>query len=199
MPVVRIDLSARSFIEYETGFLPPAEAATLQAELRAELAFEQRAISLFGRHVMQPRLIAWAGELSYRYSGQTLEPRAFTPALGALRARVRARVAHGFNHALVNRYRSGLDSMGMHSDDEGELGPSPVVASLSLGAERRFLMAPKRPKYGLRHELRLENGSLLVMAGDCQHEFRHCLPKDPRIPGERINVTFRLLLRPPDT
>ncbi len=90
--------------------------------LRGELEWEQREIVLFGRRILQPRLIAWAGEVGYRYSGQTLEPRAFTPAARRLLERVRAEAGAPFNHVLVNRYRTGEDSMGLHADDEPELG-----------------------------------------------------------------------------
>jgi alkylated DNA repair dioxygenase AlkB len=79
--------------------------------------------------------------------------------------------------------------MGFHSDDEPELGEHPVVASVSLGAARRFVLAAKRGK--VRHTLELAHGSLLVMRGECQREFRHGLPKTTAPVGERINVTWR--------
>ena len=75
------------------------------AALRDEMTWEQREIVLFGRRVLQPRLIAWAGDLGYRYSGQTLEPRAFTPTMQTLLARVSQRCGATFNHVLANRYR----------------------------------------------------------------------------------------------
>ena len=153
---------------------------------------------LFGKRIPSPRLVAWAGELPYRYSGQTLEPTPFEGALAELRARVEAATGEPFNHALCNLYRSEQDSMGFHSDAERELGPDPVIASVSLGASRRFVIVPKRRGPGLEpRTLVLSDGALLVMRGRCQAEFRHGVPRERRAVDPRINVTFRRLLEPP--
>jgi alkylated DNA repair dioxygenase AlkB len=178
--------------------LAPEATAALE-QLLAELAWEQREIVLFGRRILQPRLIAWAGQLGYRYSGQTLEPRAAPPSLARLVALVVDATQLQFNHVLVNRYRNESDSMGFHSDDEPELGPEPQLASLSLGAARRLALAPKRKstRLPLRHVV-LEHGDLLVMGGAFQHELRHGVPRS-RVPmGERVSLTFRRLLRDPN-
>jgi alkylated DNA repair dioxygenase AlkB len=186
---VRLELTEHSFVDYVPCWLD-AESATRAFEaLRDSLTWEEREIVLFGKRILQPRLIAWAGDTPYRYSGQTLEARAFPSVLAELRKRVNESTRVEFNHALVNRYRDGNDSMGFHSDDEPELGEHPVVASLSLGATRRFVLEKKRGKE--RHSLELEHGSLLVMRGQCQDEFRHGLPKSKAPVGERINVTWR--------
>ena len=95
---------------------------------------------------------------------------------------------------LANGYRDGNDSMGWHSDDEPELGPNPCIASLSLGAERAFLLRPRKPDAaGKRPSARLvlAHGSLLVMRGASQARYQHCLPKTRRPVGPRINLTFR--------
>src|SRR5262245_4975491 len=102
---MRISLASGAWLDHEPAWLSPEEATRTLAALREEMAWEQREIVLFGRKVLQPRLIAWAGELGYRYSGQTLEPRAFTPALETLLARVGQRCGARFNHVLANRYR----------------------------------------------------------------------------------------------
>jgi alkylated DNA repair dioxygenase AlkB len=188
---VRIDLSADSWLHHEPAFLSPDEAERVFAQLRVELGWEQREIVLFGRRIPQPRLIAWGGTPAYRYSGQTLEPRGLTATVAELLARVNAFTHAPFNHVLANRYRDGHDSMGMHADDERELGPAPVVATLSLGATRRLVIAPRRAQAGARRSLALDTGSLLVMAGACQSEFRHGLPRDPAVQTERISLTFR--------
>lgn len=193
---MRIELSADSWLDYEPAFLAPAEAARVFEQLRAELTWEQREIVLFGRRIPQPRLIGWGGAPAYRYSGQTLEPRPLTPTVAALLARVSAFAGAPFNHVLANRYRDGHDSMGMHADDERELGPAPVVATLSLGAARRFVIAPRRATLGERRSLMLESGSLLVMGGACQAELRHGLPRDPAVQAERISLTFRAVADP---
>jgi alkylated DNA repair dioxygenase AlkB len=99
-----------------------------------------------------------------------------------------------FNSVLVNLYRDGRDSMGFHSDDEPELGENPEIASVSFGATRRFILAPKRKQRGARVQLELTHGSLLLMRGRCQHEFRHAIPKSANVEAPRINLTFRRIL-----
>lgn len=188
---MRITLTTSAWIEHEPTWIQRPEADALLEALRHELAWEQREVVLFGRRVLQPRLIAWAGDLGYRYSGQTLEPRAFTPAVERLLWRVRERTGVPFNHVLVNRYRDGGDSMGFHADDEPELGEDPVVASLSLGAPRRFVLKPRRRHGGERHTLDLGRGSLVVMGGTCQRDYYHGVPRQPGLLGERVSLTFR--------
>lgn len=102
-----------------------------------------------------------------------------------------------FNHVLVNRYRDGADSIGLHADDEPELGPDPIVATLSLGATRRFVLKPRRARLGPGHALDVAHGSLLVMGGTCQRHFVHGVPRQAGAAGERISLTFRRLLRAP--
>src|SRR5262249_1847509 len=156
-PPVRVDLASGAWLEHDAAWLPAAEADAGLGALRDELTWEQREIVLFGRRVLQPRLIAWAGDLGYRYSGQTLEPRPFTETAARLLARVRDAAGAPFNHVLVNRYRSGDDSMGLHADDEPELGPDPVVAIVSLGAARRLAVRPRRKGDRARYDLQLRH------------------------------------------
>jgi alkylated DNA repair dioxygenase AlkB len=190
----RIDLGHGAWLEYVVAWLD-ADADRVLAALRDEPAWEQREIVMFGRRVLQPRLIAWAGELGYRYSGQTLEPRAATPTVETLTARVVEHTLVPFNHVLLNRYRDGADSIGLHADDEPELGRDPIVATLSLGATRRFVLKPRRA--GQSHALDVDHGSLLVMGGTCQRHYVHGVPRQAGVKGERISLTFRRLLRPP--
>jgi alkylated DNA repair dioxygenase AlkB len=170
------------------------------AALQDELAWEQREIVLFGRKVLQPRLVAWGGALPYRYSGQTLPPRPLTPTVAKLVSRVNQLLGLSFNHVLANRYRDGQDSMGMHADAEPELGPDPVVATLSFGAVRKMVIAPRQASTGPRRDLLLGPGDLLVMGGTCQRYFRHGIPRRrgaDQPGGERISLTLRQVLRPP--
>jgi alkylated DNA repair dioxygenase AlkB len=197
---VTVDLQPGSWVDHVRGFIPAGEAARLHAELQRELAWEQRAIVLFGREVLQPRLVAWAGALPYRYSGRTLPPRPFTPRVAELGARVQRHAGVAFNHVLANRYRDGRDSMGLHADAEPELGPDPVVATLSFGAARTLLVVPRKGRAGEDHPRRaftLSTGDLFVMGGACQRAFRHGIPRQPAVHEERISLTFRLILRPP--
>lgn len=193
----RIDLGAGAWLEHVPGWIPGPEADRLFAALRDELAWEQREIVLFGRRILQPRLIAWAGALGYRYSGQTLEPREPTPTTAALLARVSERTEAPFNHVLINRYRDGADSIGLHADDEPELGLDPLVATLSLGATRQFVLKPRRRHLGPGHSIDVGHGSLLVMGGTCQRHYVHGVPRRSGVTGERISLTFRRLLRAP--
>ena len=178
---------------FDPTFLPPAEAGALLAQLTAETVWEQRSIRLFGRLVPQPRLTAWYGDPAarYTYSGLAWEPRPWTAALRALRQRVEAATGARYNSVLLNLYRDGRDGMGWHSDDEPELGPAPAIASLSLGATRRFRL---RPRAGRPHSplgLALPGGSLLLMRGPTQQHWQHALPKTARPTGPRLNLTFR--------
>jgi alkylated DNA repair dioxygenase AlkB len=183
---VRIALARDAWIEYEPGWIEPPAGDAVLAALREELAWEQREVVLFGRSILQPRLIAWAGDVGYRYSGQTLEPRPFTPTVSALSARVSERVGVPFNHVLVNRYRTGEDSIGLHADDERELGEDPVVATVSLGAARRLVLVPRRKSDGPRRTVDLGHGALFIMGGTCQRHFRHGIPREPAVRAERI-------------
>jgi alkylated DNA repair dioxygenase AlkB len=194
---MRISLAAGAWLDYDATWLEREQADELLVALRGELAWEQREVVLFGRRIMQPRLIAWAGELGYRYSGQTLEPRAFTPTARGLLERVSRAARAPFNHVLVNRYRSGNDSMGLHADDEPELGRDPLVATVSLGCSRRFVVRPRRRPDRERQDLDLGHGALLVMGGTCQRRYVHGVPRQPGAIGERISLTFRNLLRAP--
>jgi alkylated DNA repair dioxygenase AlkB len=178
---------------FDPTFLPIPEAETLLTQLTAEVAWEQRAIRIFGQHIPQPRLTAWYGDPAahYTYSGLTWEPRPWTPVLLALRHLVEAAANAPFNSLLLNYYRDCRDSMGWHADDEPELGLEPTIASLSLGATRRFRL---RPQPGLVHApfgLDLPSGSLLLMRGPAQQYWQHALPKTARPVGPRLNLTFR--------
>ena len=142
--------------------------------------------------------MAWAGPQAYRYSGLTLQPRPLDPVLAELTDRVSAAAGVEFDHVMLNLYRDGDDRIGPHADDEPELGPDPVIASLSLGAARRFVAQPKRRYKSKRRErLVLTHGSLLVMGGSFQRAWYHGVPAQAAVTGPRINVTFRKLLGPP--
>jgi alkylated DNA repair dioxygenase AlkB len=195
--VAIVPLAHGAWIDHDPAWLSPTEADALLVAVRDELAWEQREIVLFGRRMLQPRLIAWAGELGYRYSGQTLPSRPFTPAVARLLTSVIERGRVPFNHVLANRYRDGRDSMGLHADDEPELGEDPVVATLSLGAARRFVLKPRKARHGEVLRIDLTHGSLLIMGGTCQRHYVHGIPRQSSVTGERVSLTFRRLLRAP--
>jgi alkylated DNA repair dioxygenase AlkB len=172
--------------------LAAGEADEAFRALRDTIAWEQEQIVIFGRRHAVPRLIAWHGDdgAAYTYSGTLHVPRPWTAELLAIRARVVALTRHEFNSVLLNRYRNGRDGMGWHADDEPELGRNPVVASVSLGAVRRFKLRHRSHKQAV-FTLEPGHGSLLLMAGPTQHEYLHAVPKTAREVGERINLTFR--------
>lgn len=174
-------------------FIDVAEAERLHAALVEEIPWEQHQVRIMGRLLDCPRLSCWIGDpgTAYVYSRVRFEPRPWTPTLALLRERVSAAAGVHFNSVLANRYRDGRDAMGWHADDEPELGPEPVIASLSFGATRRFAL--KHRASGERRNLDLTPGSLLVMAGTTQQHWVHALPRTARPVGERINLTFRVV------
>lgn len=190
LPLTGADLA------FDPRWLAPAEADALFKRLLREVPWEVHRIRMFGRLVDSPRLSCWIGdaEARYRYSGSLFEPRPWPQALAPVRARLEAEVGAAFNSVLANRYRDGRDAMGWHRDDEPGLGPQPVIASLSLGATRRFRLKPDDSVIAPL-SLELPHGSLLVMRGQTQARCRHALPRTAKAVGERINLTFRNVLR----
>lgn len=194
---MRIKLKHGSWVELFDDWLPSALATALSSQLEAELDWQQRSITLFGKQVVQPRLVAWCGDLPYRYSGATLPPRNWTASCRRLRQMLEVQTGVEFNHALGNLYRNGLDSMGFHSDNEPELGLNPTLASLSFGAPRRFVLKAKLGRDQPKLELELRHGGLLLMGGSLQRHYLHGVPKQRAVSDARINLTFRRLYFPP--
>jgi len=186
----RIDLPGAD-VTFAPHWLAAAEADSLLRVLQESLPWEVHRIRMFGRVVDSPRLSAWIGDpdATYRYSGTRFVPHPWTPVLQALRDRASEACGVAFNSVLANLYRDGSDRMGWHSDDEPELGPAPVIASVSLGAERTFRFRAKSG--GEPVAIELTHGSLLRMAGDTQRLYKHELPARKRAQGPRINLTFR--------
>ena len=176
------------------GFYPPDKANDYFRELYQSLAWQQEQLTIYGREVNVPRLIAWYGDdnAHYRYSGIDHAPLPWTTKLQSIRSDVEAVCQTSFNSVLANLYRDGRDSMGCHSDDEKELGVNPVIASVSLGETR--LLRFKHKKSGEKLDIELAHGDLLIMAGKLQHHWRHELPKTRKAKGSRINLTFRHIL-----
>lgn len=181
---------APACVTYRRGWVAEPEEAF--GRLSAEIAWEQKDITMFGRTVPTPRLTAWMGDVAYTYSGVLNEPNAWPPALSAMRDRLIEELGVGFNSCLANLYRDGADSMGYHSDDEPELGPRPVIASVSLGARRGFTLRHRGTRE--RWSWSLGEGDLLVMEGESQADYAHAVPKTARPIGPRMNLTFRLFL-----
>jgi alkylated DNA repair dioxygenase AlkB len=182
-------------LAFDAHWLPGDEADRLLAALLAQLPWEVHRLRLFGREVASPRLSCWIGDphAAYTYSGSRFLPHPWPAVLLPVRARLLRELGVDFNSVLANHYRDGRDAMGWHADDEPELGPAPVIASLSLGASRRFALKARGEG---RHRLVLDlpHGSLLVMSGMTQRNYRHALPRTVRAVDARINLTFRRIV-----
>ena len=182
--------------EYRPDFLDAPTAYGLFTRLLEQVGWAAREIVLFGKPVMQPRRMAWAADpgVRYQYSGLALEPAPWHPAVDRLRHMLVEDTGHAFNSVLMNLYRDGADSMGWHADNEPELGRAPVVASISLGAVRRFRLRHRTSRES--RGIDLAAGSLLLMSGRSQLDWQHALPKTRRPVGPRINLTFRVVTAP---
>ena len=128
---------------------------------------------------------------NYTYSGIQLTPLPWTDILREVRGRIEALADATFNSVLLNYYRDNRDSMGFHSDHEPELGDRPVIASLSLGEERIFVLKHKVDRFVKPVRLKLASGSLLLMKGETQRYWKHGIAKETRACGPRVNLTFR--------
>ena len=179
-----------TLLSYRPGWLDAAAASVLEVCLRQQVVWRQESLSLYGRRVQVPRLVAWCGDagVNYRYAGADHVCDGWLLPLLQLRGRLEAELGLRCNLVLLNRYRDGSDYMGWHTDDER--GHERCIASVSLGATRRFLVRPEgaeRAGAGPSVPFDLQHGSLLLMDGS----IRHSLPKTRRPVAERINLTYR--------
>ena len=185
-----------SCVFYQKNHLSLKLADECLKTLSSSIKWNQETIRMFGKQVLQPRLTALYGDSGkpYTYSGRTMQPLDWTPELIKIKKSVEEHplCERAFTTVLLNYYRSGSDSMGWHRDNEKELGSNPIIASISLGAPRRFLLRDYRSKTKVA-EILLEHGSLLVMSGPCQDLYEHSLPKTAKLKEARINLTFRTI------
>src|SRR5690606_22852872 len=151
-------------LELARGWLPPAAAADLMQRLLDRLPWEVHRIRIFGREVDSPRLSCWIGDPQavYRYSGSRFVPHPWPADRSALRRRREDLLGAGSCSGLATLYGDGRDARGWHGVGELELGPKPLIASLSLGARRRFVLR-RRDDPARKLVLQLEPGSLLLM------------------------------------
>jgi alkylated DNA repair dioxygenase AlkB len=180
------------YVSYQNQFISSDEAVNYYQTLVEELPWKNDPIKMFGKLIPQPRLFCWVAEegIAYSYSGLQLENHPFKGIVKELKELVEKETNQIFNACLINYYRDGLDSMGWHADNEKENGPEPFIASISLGAERKFQLKTKeKPPQNL--QVNLETSSLLIMSGKLQEYWKHQIPKQPTIKEGRINLTFR--------
>lgn len=180
-------------IIYFPAFLSKEEADSLFQELQENIPWQQDEITVYGKKHLQPRLTALYGNEGkpYSYSNITMQPHYWTLTLQKIKSLVENICDTNFTTVLLNYYRNGSDGNGWHADNEKELGTNPVIASVSLGAERNFQL-----KHNLdttqKKNIILENGSLLLMKGTTQHFWKHQVPKSKAV-EPRINLTFRVI------
>tara|TARA_R110002049_G_scaffold13509_3_gene58764 strand:- start:114585 stop:115175 length:591 start_codon:yes stop_codon:yes gene_type:complete len=170
-------------------------AADYFNSLNNEINWQHKEIRLFGRFILQPRLIAWHGDpnIILKYSSLELTTKPWTNTLREIKINIEARLGYHFNAVFLNYYRNGHDYMGWHRDNERVHGLQPLIISVSLGAKRVFKFRHYHNKQ-LVKKFELNNGSLLIMKGDTQNNWSHSLPKALKITEPRINLTFRNIL-----
>ncbi len=179
---------------YYGPILTVQQAEEYYSTLRQTIPWKSDEVIIFGKRFVTTRKVAWYGDApyQYRYSGKSRTAQQWTKGLFTLKAVVEGYLCEKFNSCLLNLYEHGGEGMGWHSDDETMLGKDPTIASISLGAERKFCFRHKRTSQTV--STILENGSLLVMKGSTQAYWQHCLPKSKKITQPRINLTFRTIV-----
>lgn len=187
--------SIETYFNYIPNFLSEQEAGDFFNYLKDNLDWEQGKIKLFGKEILEPRLTVFFSNpgILYTYSKRALEGKPWPKEISQIKKSIEKVSGNDFNTCLINRYRNGTDNMGWHSDNEKELGPFPVIASLSLGETRDFQIKSKVDSKQ-KLQIKLNNGDLLIMKAGFQEKFLHQIPKRKRIDNERINLTFRKVL-----
>lgn len=181
-------------VAYHPHFFDPEKADLLFQKLHTETPWQHDNITVFGKSHPQPRLTALYGNegKSYFYSNIVMHPHKWNTILMFIKNEVETFCNENFTTVLLNLYRNGQDSNGWHADNEKELGRNPIIASVSLGAERMFHLQHNTIKEA-NVKLALEHGSLLLMKGETQHFWKHQIPKTAKPVGPRINLTFRTI------
>ena len=179
---------------YFPGIYSESKSAQLIRGLETSLQWDSDQLIMFGKLLTMRRKVAWVGDpnCSYTYSGIKKSPQNWTPELLAIKSQLEEVAQAEFNSCLLNLYHDGEDGMGWHSDDEKELDPHSPIASLSLGATRKFALRHKKDKETI--SLFLENGSALIMYAPTQEYWQHALLKIKTVSEARINLTFRKIL-----
>lgn len=175
--------------------LKSQEADDLFEELLHNIPWQHDGSIIYGKHITTARQVAWYGDHAFDYTYSRIRRTALPwhPILLSLKHTIEQHLQSisptVFNSCLLNLYSDGLEGMGWHSDDEKELGNEPIIASLSLGATRKF--AFKHKHTAQKCELMLQHGQLIVMRGQTQQHWRHAVMKSTNITEPRINLTFR--------
>ena len=193
MKEVAINYKGLEIISYEK-FINASDADRIFSSALNEIPWESSTIKMYGKEVFIPRLQCWIGDpgCEYAYSGKSLQRYDFFEPLIEIRSLIQNQLGIYFNSVLANLYRDGNDSMGLHADDESELGSNPVIASLSLGAERPLIFQNKDKTETKTFDQ--PHGSLMLIKGATQSAWKHGIRKSKKISEPRINFTFRNII-----
>ena len=178
---------------YTDSLIPTEKSEFFLLQLSKNIQWKNDESVIFGKHYITRRKTAWYGDRPFNYTYSKIKRTAlpWTDELLEIKHIVENYEAVKFNSCLLNFYHDGDDGMGWHSDNEKELIKNGVIASISLGAERKFSFKHKKNKEKI--DLILGNGSLLVMKEQIQNHWMHQLPKSKKVREPRINLTFRTI------
>jgi len=193
--LIKIDLAGGE-LYYMDNFISPNSISAYYNTLNSTIKWEQETIKMYGKKFLVPRQTAWYADsgVTYKYSGINHQPQPWNSLLLELKKNIESLVDNAkFNSVLLNLYRNGNDKMGWHADNEKELGINPTIASVSLGATRRFDLKHKTDS-NKKLKIHIKSGSLLVMRGALQHNWLHQIPMQKKVLEPRINLTYRLVI-----
>jgi alkylated DNA repair dioxygenase AlkB len=195
-----LQIDSTSTLLYDYNFLTKEEADKLLDHMLNDVEWRQSQRSLYGKSINIPRLQNWMAEsdiIADLY--QKGAPMPWSPLVNTIRERIEKLLDCKFNYVLLNYYRDGQDSISFHSDNEAIKDDKNIIASLSVGATRTFILKPKNARTkpliedpNGKMKFNLNHGSLIVMQGDTQKGWVHSIPKEKNIKEPRINLTFRI-------
>jgi alkylated DNA repair dioxygenase AlkB len=199
MTPIKIELPELPTIDYRPNFLDKDLAKVYYDKLASELNFKADSITFGDKTIESKRKYSFHGSKSYSYSGVAHDPNGWTETLKELCVMVERETGYEFNSVLANYYENGEAGMGWHADKERELGFDPIIASLSLGATRKFAFRHRKELVNLKNpprlcEYDLDSGTLLIMEKGTQPNFEHSVIKNKGITEGRINLTFRKIV-----
>lgn len=174
--------------KYIPNFLSSEYCEELVKKIMVLGSLTQKPIKIYGKEVLQPRLTAYYGDVDYKYSGKTNKAEPFPDFINE----VAKKLEYSYNAVLINLYRDGNDYISPHSDNEKEIDKNIPIASISLGATRKFIFHNKYNDQKI--VLQLKNGDLLYMNNECQKMYKHSIPKQKNVKNMRVNLTFRKML-----
>lgn len=187
-------LPCDGIVNYHGPVFSPQESKSLHDALMQNIMWQNDEVVLFGKRIVTSRKVAWHADngLTYSYSGSTKQSLPWNSELKRIKDLVQRLSGTVYNACLLNLYHDGSEGMGWHSDNEKTIVPDSAIASISLGAERKFSFKHRHTQE--KFSILLENGSLLVMKGSTQANWLHSLPKSKKVTQPRINLTFRSMV-----